>query len=232
MKIVCPSCQAQYEVPEVVLTSRRKMRCARCGAEWVPGDAGAAGSLAPATDAEIEPLVAEPAPQPEPEAEPEPSGAEILAPPPAMPPAPYEHEHEPAHEPAQEEDELAIIADPALSWTEAAIVPHEAEPVHALELEPVVPVEPIVPPYQPVAVRPETRATVRPETPVSPRSPLPDPSKIVVPPAAKGPPVMAWAVSVSLVVALLAAMVIFRGPVMTVWPPSLRLYAALGMAGK
>ena len=231
MKIVCPSCQAQYEVPEVVLTSRRKMRCARCGSEWVPADARAAESPPPpAAEAQIAPAVFEPA------APPEPAVAEIIAPPPPIAPPPHDVAHEPAQEstqePAQEEDELAMMADPALSWTEAAAVPHEAESVHELELEPVVPVEPIVPPYQPVAVRPETPVTVRPEAPVSLRNPLPDPIRIVVPPAAKGPPVMEWAISVSLVVALVAAVVIFRGPIMNVWPPSLRLYAALGMGAK
>jgi predicted Zn finger-like uncharacterized protein len=49
MKIVCPSCEAQYEVPEMVLTSRRKMRCARCATQWVPADAVAAAA-APVTE--------------------------------------------------------------------------------------------------------------------------------------------------------------------------------------
>jgi predicted Zn finger-like uncharacterized protein len=38
MKIVCPSCEANYQVPEAVLDSRRQVRCARCGNSWVPGD--------------------------------------------------------------------------------------------------------------------------------------------------------------------------------------------------
>jgi len=34
MRIVCPSCAATYEVPTSRLSSRRMVRCARCGGEW------------------------------------------------------------------------------------------------------------------------------------------------------------------------------------------------------
>jgi predicted Zn finger-like uncharacterized protein len=37
MRIVCPSCQAAYEVPEALLgAGARRLRCARCANEWVP----------------------------------------------------------------------------------------------------------------------------------------------------------------------------------------------------
>lgn len=37
MRIICPSCQAAYEVPESLIGgAARKVRCARCGNEWVP----------------------------------------------------------------------------------------------------------------------------------------------------------------------------------------------------
>jgi predicted Zn finger-like uncharacterized protein len=36
MRIVCPSCQAAYEVPERLLAGGKAVRCARCGAEWAP----------------------------------------------------------------------------------------------------------------------------------------------------------------------------------------------------
>jgi predicted Zn finger-like uncharacterized protein len=36
MRIACPSCAAEYEVPESRLTRRKLVRCARCGAEWIP----------------------------------------------------------------------------------------------------------------------------------------------------------------------------------------------------
>jgi predicted Zn finger-like uncharacterized protein len=36
MRIVCPSCSAEYEVPESRVTVGRTVRCARCGSDWVP----------------------------------------------------------------------------------------------------------------------------------------------------------------------------------------------------
>ena len=37
MRIVCPSCQAAYEVPDKLLSgAARKVRCARCGDAWTP----------------------------------------------------------------------------------------------------------------------------------------------------------------------------------------------------
>jgi predicted Zn finger-like uncharacterized protein len=36
MRIACPSCAAEYEVPASRLTPRKIVRCARCGGEWMP----------------------------------------------------------------------------------------------------------------------------------------------------------------------------------------------------
>ena len=37
MRIVCPSCQATYDVPESLMRGApRRVRCARCGGEWTP----------------------------------------------------------------------------------------------------------------------------------------------------------------------------------------------------
>ena len=39
MRLVCPHCAAAYEVPPSTLGPRRRLRCARCGREWVvPGE--------------------------------------------------------------------------------------------------------------------------------------------------------------------------------------------------
>jgi predicted Zn finger-like uncharacterized protein len=70
MRIVCPSCQAAYEVPDKLLSSgSRKVRCARCGADWM-----AEAEPEPAIEAMEPPPPAEPralaAPLPE-EAEPD-----------------------------------------------------------------------------------------------------------------------------------------------------------------
>ena len=66
MRIVCPSCHAAYDVPDQVVARRRKLRCARCAADFT-----AAGS--------------EPAVQPHPAPAQTPEAPRVLAaePPPA-----------------------------------------------------------------------------------------------------------------------------------------------------
>ncbi len=85
MRIVCPSCQAAYEVPDKLLSgSPRKVRCARCATHWVPEPVPAPTpatmpDAASATDGL--PELRQPAPQPaQPEPEPEPD----LPPPPPV----------------------------------------------------------------------------------------------------------------------------------------------------
>lgn len=37
MRIVCPSCEAEYEVPDALLGGKpRNVRCAKCAREWAP----------------------------------------------------------------------------------------------------------------------------------------------------------------------------------------------------
>ena len=36
MRIVCPSCQAAYEVPESLLVGGKSVRCAKCATTWAP----------------------------------------------------------------------------------------------------------------------------------------------------------------------------------------------------
>jgi predicted Zn finger-like uncharacterized protein len=36
MRIACPGCSAEYEVPSSNLKPNRKVRCAQCDAQWVP----------------------------------------------------------------------------------------------------------------------------------------------------------------------------------------------------
>jgi predicted Zn finger-like uncharacterized protein len=36
MRVVCPSCDAAYDVPETVLTARPMLRCARCAHDFRP----------------------------------------------------------------------------------------------------------------------------------------------------------------------------------------------------
>jgi predicted Zn finger-like uncharacterized protein len=84
MRIACPNCAAEYEVPEAALAAGpRLLRCARCGHTF---EAAAPPPPEPAPA---------PAPKPEPEAEPEappepprPHGASALRPDRAPPPVP------------------------------------------------------------------------------------------------------------------------------------------------
>ena len=94
MRIVCPSCQATYQVPDKLLSGPpRKVRCARCGADWLPEPAAKppAGPSAPPPDLAVPP----PQPPDKPSAAPpEPFiPRESLPPPPPLPPLPTEPQH-------------------------------------------------------------------------------------------------------------------------------------------
>ncbi len=48
MRIVCPSCQAAYDVPAPVLAAGRTLRCTRCSADFTPAAPDAPAEVAPA----------------------------------------------------------------------------------------------------------------------------------------------------------------------------------------
>lgn len=91
---------------------------------------------------------------------------------------------------------------------------------------------PIAPLLPPVEVRAEPVAPIPP-----PPTPLPTPpawpERLAVPVANAAPrrlPLMlAWLGSILVLAGLVAAAIIWREPVMATWPPSVRLYAALGL---
>lgn len=87
MRIVCPSCQAAYEVPDKLLSSGpRKVRCAKCGKDWMAEAEAPAPAPAP-PDAEPVPAPAAPeALPPEEEEELPPPPPVAAAPPPDAPP--------------------------------------------------------------------------------------------------------------------------------------------------
>lgn len=58
MRIVCPTCQATYEVPERLIGSGRSLRCKACGHDWHVAPPGPAAPPQP------------PSPQPVPREEP------------------------------------------------------------------------------------------------------------------------------------------------------------------
>lgn len=208
MKIVCPACEATYQVPEAVLEQRRAVRCARCGNDWIPGD---------------QPRVAD-------------AAAPAAAPPQATAPQPGTG--------AQTSGGFAAGAE-----TVAAPAAFAAEP------EPPVP--PVAPLSAPLSAPPSARVTetaaeedtaALPEathTPAAVAAPAAEPapaaprltqsaaSAIAGDPAGEAAPretpIAAWIGSVAVLLMLVLAGIAFRGPIMKAWPPSERLYAALGL---
>jgi len=87
MRIVCPSCQAAYEVPETLLRAEpgaapRKVKCARCAHAWAP-------EVPPPEVTPVAEAIAAPAPaRPAALAAPAPAAPPDEPPPPAPPPAP------------------------------------------------------------------------------------------------------------------------------------------------
>ena len=43
MEIVCPDCEARYEVAPRIVPEGRSVRCVRCGTTWIPLPSAAAG---------------------------------------------------------------------------------------------------------------------------------------------------------------------------------------------
>ena len=69
MRLTCPNCGAQYEVPDAVIpTSGRDVQCSNCGNTWFQHHPDHAP---PEPEPEADPVP--PAPEPEPEPEPEPA---------------------------------------------------------------------------------------------------------------------------------------------------------------
>ena len=102
MRLVCPNCGAQYEVPsEVIPTGGRDVQCSSCGDTWFqrhPAD------VAAEPDPESAEAVEEPASD-----EKEPAAGEEVTPPP--PPPVSDIEDEPAEAPAAEVAPAAGEAD-------------------------------------------------------------------------------------------------------------------------
>lgn len=161
MRVSCPACAATYEVPDDLIGAGRRLRCARCGENWLaapeapPDGAALAGASGPET---VTPGTPGPGPAPE------------AAPPPAAAPPP----------PAGRE----------------AMAP------------------------------PPQRSRTRPPQVIDP--PLPR-SGDAAPPRRDQALLLAWAGTAAAVLALAAGLALFRAEVMAAWPPSQRLFIALGL---
>jgi len=85
MRLECPACDAAYDVPEGLLGPSRKVRCVRCGRQWVPGVPLMSPIAAPKPAPPVSPATAPPDPAPAPLAAPLPDPptplVEAIAPP-------------------------------------------------------------------------------------------------------------------------------------------------------
>jgi predicted Zn finger-like uncharacterized protein len=154
MRLACPECAAEYDVPEAALGAARRLRCTACGTSW---------DWTPQATPPPEPEPDEPAAAPEAPAEPPP---ENTAPPPPR-----------------------IDASPI-----------EAARIGGARIE---------------VAREERIATAPPPARAGARG--------------SGGVALAWILSLAILLAAAAALYAWRVPVMAAWPPSIRLYAALGL---
>lgn len=110
MRVQCPDCTIAYDVPDHLLVGHRVLRCARCGAEWTPGQ--------PAAKPEEATPVQSPPPLP------------AALPPLAAPaPLPDQHEAQLEREPFSAMQRLALPVEPprrtpwvGLAWVGSLIV--------------------------------------------------------------------------------------------------------------
>jgi predicted Zn finger-like uncharacterized protein len=106
MRIACPNCSAEYEVPDTLLSGGpRLLRCARCSHQFhaAPGGFAAAPGAAPAP---VAPLVA----PPEPPVAPPPAAF----PPPRPEPPPASDPPEPPAAPPPYDRSALLLSDPPL----------------------------------------------------------------------------------------------------------------------
>jgi predicted Zn finger-like uncharacterized protein len=158
MRIACPNCAATYDVPDQMLASGRKVRCGKCGTQWLPAAAPAQAEAVPPGP----PPAGDPEPPlPKPEPPPRPMVRERLADLPRAPanPAPLAMDR---------------IADSSYAVPESAVGPIGAR-------------------------RRRTAAW------------------------------LGWAVSIVIWGLVVWAAYHYRADIMAAWPPSQRLYAALGL---
>lgn len=181
MRIVCPNCDAAYEVPQTMLAPDRPVRCARCGRDWAPA---AALPVAPS------PIVPPP-----------PASASPPAAPPPLPPPP-------PPPPASRLAKVTAVGD---------------EPVLDLRRIRSLPVVPL-PPAPGEAPSPPADPEPEPTSPVAASSAPPPVPRVRVPVLA------GWILTAFVLLGSAWAAYVWRAEIVRAWPPSARVYTALGVA--
>jgi predicted Zn finger-like uncharacterized protein len=164
MRLACPSCRAVYEIPDALIGGSRRLRCARCPAEWV------------ATPAPEAPAAAQG--RPDDAAARAGLGERVAA-------------------------ESAAAAPASIGPT--SLPPPTSDPAPSLRPE----------------ARPSLVSGGRPETRPAPAA-QPRRARALT-------TVLAWLLTFAVLGAGAASCYRWRGEVMAAWPPSQRVYAALGL---
>lgn len=155
MRLVCPNCEAKYEVPEdAIPETGRDVQCANCGHAWyqmrpraaVAEPVAAAPVVAAPMAKAPEPEPQAPAPEPEPVAapevavtpEPEPLAPEIEVQPDVVVPDPVAETPEIVVEPVAEPDvEIAVEPDPVVDLAADPVAEVAETPAMVAEAEPL-----------------------------------------------------------------------------------------------
>lgn len=194
MRVSCPSCQTEYDVPDAALAGRtRKLRCASCGNQWQAGQA----------------------PEPPVAAAPPPPVPPQFTPPPPAPPDAWPHPAAPSeYRPstaAPDVDDVRTLPD---------------SPYQSPYVPPTLPPRPELPDPQEarnIADRESFAALL--ESSRQAGAQEPDDAET---PNRKRP--SAWLISILLILLIAGFAVIERTHIMTAWPPSIRLFEALGLS--
>jgi predicted Zn finger-like uncharacterized protein len=170
MRLVCPNCEAKYEVPEdAIPETGRDVQCANCGHAWFQMRRATGAETATAA-----PVAAPAAPEPAPVVEPAPVAEAVVEPPPVQAeivPETTEPEPEPEPEPEAAPELVETVAEaaavePALEAAKPEPAPEPVAPVAEDVTE--APADPVADEVAPTpAVAAEVAQDIAPEAPAA-----------------------------------------------------------------
>jgi len=214
MRIVCPSCDATYDVPAELMAGRPVVRCVQCERQWKIGETAAQSAPKSIPDeiatalSRIPPEVVGASRTKAPAQAARPAGDDLMLAEPREPDGAAGETGEPP----------AVDAEPARPSLKSGLA--DADYDRAAIAEPVLPYTTPRAPMPPTAAA-AAAELIRAQTGGGPWISRQTADLI----AATG-----WALTVGLLVGLGWLAVQHRLPIMEAWPPSMRLYMLLGLA--
>jgi predicted Zn finger-like uncharacterized protein len=210
MRVSCPNCQTEYDVPDAALAGRqRKLRCAQCSTQFMAGPLAEPGDFTQAPPAPSSQFV------PAPPAAPMSAAPMPAAPPFTPPPLAQDDWPRPADTPddrqaASAPDDVRILAE---APTQKPYIPPQLRPV---EIDPQE--------ARQIADRESFAALLE----SSRQAGAQEPEEIIPTRGCRifGP----WQISIIVLLLLIGLIFIERSLIMQLWPPSIRLFEALGLA--